>query len=420
MIRKILFFIILFFISGWFAGAYFTKVKTVALVKSLESDSIKITYDDVRVLGFPKLWKIKFINPKVQLPIYPRLQTFSAKEILCTFDPSFKKVKLAFGYDIKQTENFHDQMIENLIISNQPLDIMAKFSRPLYQISFGDSLKTIIKSVVFNNETLIVKNNDKIIFELSDLLLSINKNLGPQKNENIMITLRGEYKGEKDFWHFTHASFDMDSRFESENIKINHFVLTLDNAKIDVVGEAKISAYQIPQGKFTITLENYNNIIDKLLPSHFSLQKSIIKNIIAGATDQSLAKYQKPQEASQSETKNQELQNNKLAEKIDEALDQTEQSHKIAKANDQIGSKDAAAEENRPKAELLELQKASESNNTGAKIVQADGNVHDKDRISQEIKNTQSENIQSENAKFDLEFSKDGIKIGGFNLLNLK
>lgn len=398
MIRKILFFIILFFISGWFAGAYFTKAKTVALVKSLESDSIKITYDDVRVLGFPKLWKIKFINPKVQLPIYPRLQTFSAKEILCIFDPSFKKVKLEFGYDIKQTENSHDQITENLIISNQPLDIMAKFSKALYQISFGDSLKNIIKSVVFNNETLIVKNNDKIIFELSDLLLSINKNLGSKKNENIMITLRGEYKAAKDFWHFTHATFDMDSRFESENIKLNHFVLTLDDSKIDVTGEAKISPYQIPQGKLTITLDNYSNIIDKLLPSNFTLQKSIVKNIIAGASGQSSATEEHLQV---------------LQHKISEVKEQKPSDEQASGLETKVTStkpinertKNGRLENDRPVNEGSVNQK-----NEDDPIAITNGSIIDQDTV----------NKKSENAKFDLEFSSDGIKIGGFNLLNLK
>ncbi|MFY9590020.1 hypothetical protein [Rickettsia endosymbiont of Halotydeus destructor] len=293
MIRKIFLFVFLTFTIIWFAIAYTVKDNVVNLIKNSESDNIKISYENIKISGYPINWKIIITQPKVKFIDHVNSKEFLSENITLSLDFSLKKVNLDTGNYIKEIENFGDKSLEYFVRSDEAIKGIVKLNKPLYKIAKDDNLKSITKSIQLNNKSLSVLNEDKEIFNLKNLNFSLGKK-NSQESENISILLGLDYASLENYLNFKNATLDLVTSLnfvqgnnESNTLKdftIERFIFICDNdAKVDLKGGMEFFTSKLPQGKLSFELENYHAIIDKLVPNNIILSKKIIKAIIAKA-----------------------------------------------------------------------------------------------------------------------------------------
>jgi hypothetical protein len=81
------------------------------------------------------------------------------------------------------------------------------------------------------------------------------------------------------------GNFDYDHKLD-----INKGLLKFDNASIGIDGVVKLAKTSLPKGKMNIAMNQYQDVVDLLVPEDFIISKSYIKKIIAKATMASLNK----------------------------------------------------------------------------------------------------------------------------------
>lgn len=297
MIRKVLLFTFLIFTVTWFAIAYTIKDNVVNLIKNSESDNIKISYDNIKISGYPFNWKILITQPKVKLIDHVNSKEFSGKNITLTVDFSVKKATIDLGPYIKKIENYGDKSLDYLVRSDEDIKGIVKLNKPLYKMAKDDDLKSITKSIQLSNKLLSVfkqdQGQDQEIFNIKNLgfLLRKTNNL---EGENIFLLLNVDYDSPENHLNLKNASLDLATSLKFvhdnneattlNNFTIERLIFTCDNdAKIDLKGGMQFFTGRLPEGKLSLELENYHTIIDKLVPNNIIFSKKIIKAIIAKA-----------------------------------------------------------------------------------------------------------------------------------------
>ena len=293
MIRKILLFVFLAFTIIWFAIAYTIKNNVVSLIKNSESDNLKIYYNVVKFSGYPFNWKITVTDPKVKLIDHVNSKEFTSENIVLNIAFSTKRATLNFGPFIREVANYGDKTFTYDIRSDDDIKSIGKFNKPLYKISKDDNLKEIFKSIQLNNKALSIFKDNYEIFKINNLAFLIRKqNLASE--ENISLSLNMNYDSTKDILNFKNANLDIaislkftkdgENSAILQNFNIERLIFTCDNdSKVTLNGALLFFANKLPEGKLYFELENYNSIVDKLLPNNIIYSKKIIKTIIAKA-----------------------------------------------------------------------------------------------------------------------------------------
>lgn len=293
MIRKILIFVFLAFTIVWFAVAYTIKNNVINLIKNSETDNLKISYNNVKFSGYPFNWKITIIDPKVKLIDHVNSKEFSSENVILTITYSTKKAGLNFGPFIREIDNYSDKIFTYDMRSNEDIKGISKFNKPLYKISQDDDLQEIIKSIQLNNKSLLIFKDNQEIFKINDLDFFISKK-DLDKNERISLVLNMNYDSEQDIVNFKNANLEISAFLtfspDGENsailqdVNIEKLIFTCDkDSKINLNGAMQFFANKLPEGKLSFELENYNSIVDKLLPNNILFSKKIIKSVIAKA-----------------------------------------------------------------------------------------------------------------------------------------
>jgi len=285
--------VFLAFTIVWFAVAYTIKSNVINLIKNSESDNLKISYNAVKFSGYPFNWKITIIEPRLKLIDHVNSKEFSSDNIILGVAFSAKKATVNFGSFVKEVDNYGDKTFTYDMRSDEDIKGVSKFNKPLYKISKDDNLKELIKSLQFNNKSLLIFKDEQEIFKINDLAFFMaKKNLA--KNENISLVLNMNYDSEKNIANFKNAnleivtslSFAPDSEDSAilQNLNIEKFAFICDHdSKIALNGVLEFFANKLPHGKLSFELENYHSVIDKLLPNNIIFSKKLIKTIIAKA-----------------------------------------------------------------------------------------------------------------------------------------
>ncbi|WP_425361297.1 RP198 family tick cell line-upregulated protein [Candidatus Tisiphia endosymbiont of Ceraclea dissimilis] len=299
MIRKILLFICLTYTIIWFAVAYTIKSNVVSTINNSEIDNIKISYSQVKVSGFPYRLQISLVEPKIKFIDHINSKEISAEKMIFLFDFSFKKANLILGQTIKQQENFGGKLIEYSVQSKEDIAALVKFNKPIYRLSSGDNLKSIVKLLQVNNKLLSIIQKDKEIFNISDLVFLINK-AKSQDGEDIALQLRLSYAAKEDFLNFKTAQLDLATLIniatdqDIRNLNIDRLVFSCDdNAQIALIGFLQFFESNLPKGKLSFELTNHHDIIDKLIPNNLLLPKKMIKAIIEKVANSSVSEVVK-------------------------------------------------------------------------------------------------------------------------------
>lgn len=315
MIRKILVSIFLVYILIWFTTAHIIKSNIVNTINNSQTDNLKISYDQVKVLGFPGRLKISLLEPKIKLIGHTNSKEISTDQVIFTPDFSFKKANLILGNNIKQVENFDDQQTEYNLQSNDVITALVKFNKPIYKFSKTDNLTSLVKSVGINNKNLSVIHQNKEFCNISDLDFLVNKTQGIE-NDEMFIKTHLLYSSGENLFNFKKAELDLSMLTEIvedqekktnsvKNINIDYLkFLCDDSAQVYLTGGIELFKNSLPNGKLSFELTDYHKLVDKLIPNNWSLPRKIIKMLIdkalilpgaevIKADDQNLGSYEK-------------------------------------------------------------------------------------------------------------------------------
>ncbi|XVN42562.1 MAG: hypothetical protein RCG15_08280 [Candidatus Rickettsia vulgarisii] len=291
MIRKILVSIFLLYVLIWFATAHIIKSNIINAIDNSQTDNLKISYNQVKISGFPGCLKVTLLEPKVTLIDHANSKEISTDQVIFTPDFSFKKANLTLGNNIKQVESSDEKQVESILQSGDLITALIKFNKPIYRFSKTDNLKSIVKFLEVNNENLSVIHDNKVRLNISDLNFLVSKTQNIEDNE-MFIKTHLLYNSEENLLNFKKAELDLSMLAQIDedkekktssvkNINIDHLkFLCDDGAQIYLTGGLQLFKDSLPNGKLSFELTDYRRLIDKLMPSNWALPKKIIKMLV--------------------------------------------------------------------------------------------------------------------------------------------
>jgi len=303
VIRKTLFFGLVLVAVIWLAGAHYIKSKLLESLESIESDNIKISYADAKIGGSPFSWKIIFKEPKITLVNQSSIREFSAKDAKFDFKYDLSAVRIKFPKDLEYKNNSAENSDIYSLVSEQDITTNVIFTEPLYSIDTDLLEKKHIKSVDVIISSLKTLFNNRDIFHIANSQLQFVQNDTKEIGE-YGLKIKGDYAS--DVSHLTidkaHLFLDLnytmrDDEFSSvgdfdydHKLDIHKGIFKFDNASIGIDGVLKLAKTSLPKGKMNIAMNQYQDVVDLLVPEDFMISKSYIKKIIAKATMASLNK----------------------------------------------------------------------------------------------------------------------------------
>lgn len=302
MIRKILLLCILVTVALWVVGAHIIKGKIVDKASQYNSDNIKLQFQDAKIFGFPFDWKIKLVSPKITIVNQSGLKEISAEEIVLSFGYSFTSAQINLGRKIVYNEAPHNGILQTHTIT-APLEINwdISFNNSLFFVDDNSNWKDQLKSFNCVVPQLSGFLGDKEVFNLAAVKLS---SIQEKKNDNNILRIKasGDYSSVVKYMEINKAHLLIDlsyheaSENQSEKIDFEHkfdlsnFQLKFDNAALDVKGVVRLSRSSLPNGKLDISIHQYHDVVDTLIPEDFIFSKSFFKKVISKATANELNK----------------------------------------------------------------------------------------------------------------------------------
>jgi len=303
VIRKTLFLSIIFVIAAWLAGAHYVKSKLLESLESLESDNIKISYVDAKIGSSPFAWKIIFKEPKITLVNQSSIYEFAAKDAKFYFNYDLSAVRIKFPKDLEYKNISTESSDSYSLVSEKDITTNVIFTEPLYSIDTDLLEKKHIKSFDIAISSLKTLFDNRDIFHIANSQLQFTQN-DVKEIDEYRLKIKGDYAS--DVSHLTidkaHLFFDTtytmrDDHFNSESdfdydhkLNVHKGIFKFDNASLSIDGLLKLAKTSLPKGSMNISMSQYQDVVDLLVPEDFMISKSYIKKIIAKATMSSLNK----------------------------------------------------------------------------------------------------------------------------------
>ncbi|WPX98727.1 hypothetical protein Megpolyxen_00570 [Candidatus Megaera polyxenophila] len=297
MIRKIALAFIILFVVSWMALAHFARFKVISFINNSQTDNVKISYTDSSISGFPFGWKVRFVSPKITIIDQDTSREIYSDYMDCTFDYKFGKAELNFGKNLYYNSASEEPSPAYKINSEQNIIGFVDFVDVLYKIDLSNSLRKLVKSIEVANPYLTIFNiNGEELFNLSEFAFKLSSNL-LKDTENFSLNLAGNYKSSFSGSNIINASLILDANYiinvanntltEGNNfdhkMEIKHIKISLDNASCDLTGSVALSRNTRPEGKISVELVDYENLVNILVPDDFIFSKSYVKRFIAKA-----------------------------------------------------------------------------------------------------------------------------------------
>jgi hypothetical protein len=125
--------------------------------------------------------------------------------------------------------------------------------------------------------------------------MKLNSNV-TESAQHFALKLTGDYKSSFNGRSISNANGVLDANYiisdisnlETKNsfdhkIELVQAKLNLDNASCDLKGFVALARNSLPQGKISVELVDYENLVDILLPDDFIFSKPYVKRFIAKA-----------------------------------------------------------------------------------------------------------------------------------------
>jgi hypothetical protein len=217
------------------------------------------------------------------------------------YDLSAVRIKLPKNLEYKNSsaENFDSYSL----VSEKDIDANIIFTEPLYSIDTDHLEKRHVKSFDIAISSLKTLINNRDIFHIANSQLQFTQNDIKEIGE-YGLQIKGDYAS--DVSHLTidkaHLFLDTtytmrDDHFNSESdfdydhkLNVHKGIFKFDNASLGIDGVLKLAKTSLPKGSMNISMSQYQDVVDLLVPEDFMISKSYIKKIIAKATMSSLNK----------------------------------------------------------------------------------------------------------------------------------
>lgn len=273
------------------------KSKVVSLIKDFESDNIKISYSDIKVSGFPFVWEVKILDPKISLTDQLKTSEFLSKYLSVIFNYKLTEMRINFDKSV----SFHDsrdtdtQVYVLSSIGESPL-VGLKFEKLIFLLN-NSELSNSLKSIKINNLGFVVNREQEQVFAVSDVGLVFDKTVG-EKLENINIKIAGEYKSETSFFKFQNANLSLDIDYitnleiigeQEANVSFERLVnitegdFAFDKATLGLKGSIQLSRNKLPEGELAVSITGYPELMDAIIPEDFIVSGQYMKRLISRA-----------------------------------------------------------------------------------------------------------------------------------------
>ncbi len=295
MIRKIAIALVVLFVIAWIVLAHFAKSKLISLIDNSQTDNIKLSYTDTSIGGFPFSWKIRFTSPKITIINHVISREISSDYLNCTFDYKLGNARLDFGKVLYYSSASDEAPVDYKLYSQENITASVDLIDIIYKIDLPNSLRKIVRNVEFDNPSLVaLNNNGEELFNLSGLGLKFTNNL-VETTENFSLKLLGHYKSSSNNLNVGSVNLALDANYVINNsnitavdsfdrkIELTNAKIDLDNASCDLKGSVILARNDLPKGKISVELVNYETLADILVPDDFIFSKPYVKRFIAKA-----------------------------------------------------------------------------------------------------------------------------------------
>ena len=294
MIRKIALTLVVLFALIWIVLAHYAKSKIVSFINNSQTDNIKISYSDASIAGFPFDWKVRFAAPKITIIDQVVSREISSDYLNCTFDYKLSKATLDFGKVLYYNAASDEAPIEYKLHSQDDIIGFVDFIDVLYKIDLSNSLKKVVKNIEFSNPYIVAfTSTGEEIFNLSGIILKLSNNI-IDGTQHLSLKLAGDYKSSFNGRIISVADLVLDANYIINNpsnpmaknkfdhkIELAQAKMNLDDASFDLKGFVVLARKDLPQGKISVELVDYETLVDILVPDDFIFSKHYVKGFIA-------------------------------------------------------------------------------------------------------------------------------------------
>jgi len=297
VIRKIILFIIVALVVTWLAGAHIIKNRLIMIAEDASSDNIKFSYQDTKISGFPFSWQVTFISPKLTITDQKSLREIFIPSLNTKFDYSMQGVVFNSGQIIYCNDIQGPLVQEYQFISDQDISVNAYFTESLYFMDSALQWKDFISAIKFDLSSIKMDLAGREIFTMSDIQVRSRQ----EQNDfisSMQLKLVGNYSASASYLNVSKAHLLVDLSYlinnhllESEGkidfdrkLKLSKIKLYLDNASLDLSGVLNLTRSSLPHGELDVSLVQYHDVINAVVPDDFMFSADYIKKIIAKAT----------------------------------------------------------------------------------------------------------------------------------------
>ncbi len=295
MIRKVFFALVVLLLLGWIITAHIVKSKAISFINELQTENVKLSYDSASLAGFPWVFAVKLDSPRIIATNQSFSREISSDYVKIDFNYVFDKIKLDFGENLHYSANRDSELLEYKLKSKGKIYVYINFIKNLYKLEDNDVLDEILDKIIVKHPSLIAFNDQKEMFELSSLLLNLKKSF-VEENKYFSLKMKGDYNSLSSGNKIQNANLHLESKYiiyqnQSElediqyerKIEFNKAKLNLDETSCALKGYVNLSRENLPNGKISVEITDYDEMVDLVIPDDFIFSKPYIKKMIARA-----------------------------------------------------------------------------------------------------------------------------------------
>ena len=274
----------------WFTGAHLIKNKLIRIAEEASSDNIKISYQDVKISGFPFNWQVSFVSPKLTFIEQKSLRDIVLSGLNIKFDYLLQHVIFDFGTMINCTHTQEELMREYRFFSEQSVELNISFKEPIYFLESHSLWEDGISSVKLDLPLVHVRSAERENFSLSGIhVLSKREQEGAVSRT--YLKLLGNYNAANTYSRpgAAHLLLDLsylinnNSKVAEEKLEFNRRIellkakFSLDNTSIDLSGFINLTKSSAPHGELDVAIEQYNEFMNLVVMQNWEDSIDYIK-----------------------------------------------------------------------------------------------------------------------------------------------